>query len=374
MSIPKQISNPYLCLFFMVIVSSGCEQSQVASNSTLNVSLPSQMHTRSLPASCSGDFSRADISIDNKLFNTLQRQESNASWHGSFQIPSGKHLIGIRFVCVVERLNGQREEITLATSSKEYDSSSGNNINFTSDDYFLPDNNGDKKPNITELADGTEPGPEPSTPTSIPIQITHENWQDIYKSAMERVEYIASTSIASTKSTCIDRGSMQETLGATLNGYSETDYVFQDCLANAIQLDGTLTVRQPQPSNTHPVDLELASDRLEISNTQEIIITHNMHIKTFNNIIDWHQDINLNLVTPQGRVEITTEQPMTGGSLNSNPNSGEMTIRGANNSFVRVTATGSNQDATFSVNNGTSTIGDTIPWSELGWELIRFSK
>jgi len=99
-----------------------------------------------------------------------------------------------------------------------------------------------------------------------------------------------------------------------------------------------------------------------------------MHIKTFNNIIDWHQDINLNLVTPQGRVEITTEQPMTGGSLNSNPNSGEMTIRGANNSFVRVTATGSNQDATFSVNNGTSTIGDTIPWSELGWELIHFSK
>ena len=359
---------PFLAAVFL----NGCEQNHTDSNINLRIAPLTLVDSRSFPTSCSDDFSRADISIDDNLFNNLKRQENGDSWHGSFQVPSGKHSIGIRFVCVLDRLDG-REEITLATASKEYDSSSENSISFTSDDYFFPDNDADKTPNITELIDGTDPGPEPGNPNSIPIQITHENWQGIYKSTMETVRYIATTSIEASKSSCVNGGSMQQTPGGTLNGYSQINYVFQDCFISSIKLDGDLAVKQPEPANNSQVDMQLASQRLEISNTQEIITAMDMSIKVDENTNSWHQDVDLDLVTPQGKLRIENEPPMTGRILGSYPNEGAITILGAKESHLTVSEN-SNQDARFSVNNGTSVIADTILWSELGWELIRPNK
>jgi hypothetical protein len=98
-----------------------------------------------------------------------------------------------------------------------------------------------------------------------------------------------------------------------------------------------------------------------------------MSIKVDENTNSWHQDVDLDLVTPQGKLRIENEPPMTGRILGSYPNEGAITILGAKESHLTVSEN-SNQDARFSVNNGTSVIADTILWSELGWELIRPNK
>jgi len=359
-----------LFLFPVAVFFAGCEQNHIDSSINLSVSPPTQIDSRSLPTVCS-DHSRADISIDNRLIGTLEKQENSDNWHGSFQVPSGKHSIGIRFVCVLNSF----AEISLATSSQEYDSSSGNNIEFTSNDYILPDNDKNSEPNITALVNGTDPGPEPSAPITSPIRITQENWREIYTSSMESVRYITSTSFAAIKSNCVNSGSMQQTPGTTDEGFTLTNYVFHSCLSNGIRLKGDLGIRQPVQQNSDPNYTILTSQNLVITNDQEKLTAFEMQIGLSKDASDWRQDINVDLTTYRGRIRITTEEQLAGRFLDTYPDTGTLSFKGENSSSLNIfAATGSNEDAGINISNGTSTTSETVLWSELGWELIRLGE
>jgi len=68
-----------LILFFVAVFFAGCEQNHINSSINLSVSPPTQIDSRSLPTVCS-DHSRADITIDNRLIGTLEKQEASARW------------------------------------------------------------------------------------------------------------------------------------------------------------------------------------------------------------------------------------------------------------------------------------------------------
>ena len=229
------------------------------------------------------------------------------------------------------------------------------------------------------------------------IQITHENAQGIAsqsiknstslggassgsgRSFLDGANSIAlsrsSTTRADNVAEC-DKGGSITIIGAEdSNGDGEVNVIeveLNDCVFESGSVfDGDMTVGQ-QIEATDDGEGEvvvIVSKHLSISDQGETIVLDNLLMATAKTESSYVVDFDAELTTREGKVIIETEPYFKGENSSPNPDTGIMTVKGANGSFVSLDAdTGSNETVLVTTNDGTSTQSEILPWNESGSE------
>ncbi len=241
-----------------------------------------------------------------------------------------------------------------------------------------------------ENSDGSSSGDERM------IQITHENAREISSRSLKSStsstgaldqESSSGRSISSRLESVSPRASSQSTTtqnntapcdnGGTitilsvddLDGDGEIDAFeaqMDNCKSdNNIEINGDLSLKAADTNSS--IEIILTSKRLSITDQGETTTLEDMHIAMTESKTSYAFDFDTNLITSEGEIIIETDPAFKGRSSNgTNPDTGKMTIKGANSSFISIDAdTGSNKTVQLTVNDGTSTQSETVRWDEL---------
>jgi len=224
------------------------------------------------------------------------------------------------------------------------------------------------------------------------IQITHENAKGIAsqsvksstslgassgsrRSFLEGANSMAASRSSTTRADNVaecDKGGSITIIGAEdSNGDGEVNVIeveFNDCeFESGGVFNGDMTIGQ-QIEATDDGEGEvviIVSNHLSISDQGETVVFDNLLIATAKTESSYVVDFDAELTTSEGKIIIETEPNFKGKNSSPNPDTGIMTVKGANGSFVSLDAdTGSNETVLVTVNDGTSTQSEILLWNE----------
>lgn len=132
-------------------------------------------------------------------------------------------------------------------------------------------------------------------------------------------------------------------------------------------IDGDMRMVASFENNT--ANFSISGNKMEVNDTEEygLIKDYSMQ-QSWNEMTNiWNQTVNATIASTDmnGQVVITTQTPLQGTGDNY-PDTGEMKFEGANGTYVSLNAdTGDNSTVNMIIFDGSATISDEIPWSEL---------
>lgn len=169
---------------------------------------------------------------------------------------------------------------------------------------------------------------------------------------------------------CPDGGSITIISTDDLNGDGDIDaakFRANNCYEAGSLIDGEL--RYEVTSTSAEDEIVLNSEHLSITYQSETTIIDNMRISITVSNTGFSADYDMELTSSEGKVIIKTDPPFTGsGSSVNYPDTGKMTIRGANGSSIILDAdTGLNPIVQVTVSDGVSTQSHTVSWISLSY-------
>jgi hypothetical protein len=167
---------------------------------------------------------------------------------------------------------------------------------------------------------------------------------------------------------CSGGGSITILSTEDLDGDNELDAFkvqAHSCKIGSTLIDGDLSYKFTE---TYEGEIfELDSKHLSITDQNEKFVADNMHVRITESNTGFSDDYDMELTSSEGKVIIETDPIFIGTSPSSNyPDTGKMTVRGANGSFILLNAdTGANNTVQVTVNDGTTSRSNTVDWEEL---------